>query len=150
MIVWYLDCVYGLLLCGFRVIFCLCLFCFLMIRRPPRSTRTDTLFPYTTLFRSVADAPFAGGITPFAHRSDVDMNGDEFDRLARDLFLHRAEPRGIAFDADDPPHLPRRHDRGFTAAEFEQRRQPPKLQLDLADFRRGQIWPHGPLPQCDP
>src|SRR3546814_2664192 len=27
-------------------------FCFLMIRRPPRSTRTDTLFPYTTLFRS--------------------------------------------------------------------------------------------------
>src|SRR3546814_4499009 len=28
-------------------------FCFLMIRRPPRSTRTDTLFPYTTLFRSI-------------------------------------------------------------------------------------------------
>src|SRR3546814_2608988 len=28
------------------------LFIFLMIRRPPRSTRTDTLFPYTTLFRS--------------------------------------------------------------------------------------------------
>src|SRR3546814_21182199 len=27
-------------------------FCFVMIRRPPRSTRTDTLFPYTTLFRS--------------------------------------------------------------------------------------------------
>src|SRR3546814_15041305 len=27
--------------------------CFLMIRRHPRSTRTDTLFPYTTLFRSV-------------------------------------------------------------------------------------------------
>src|SRR3546814_6398096 len=31
--------------------FCVCFF-FLMIRRPPRSTRTDTLFPYTTLFRS--------------------------------------------------------------------------------------------------
>src|SRR3546814_17284110 len=30
-----------------------CLVLFLMIRRPPRSTRTDTLFPYTTLFRSV-------------------------------------------------------------------------------------------------
>src|SRR3546814_10523897 len=27
-----------------------------MLRRPPRSTRTDTLFPYTTLFRSLADA----------------------------------------------------------------------------------------------
>src|SRR3546814_8235797 len=31
---------------------CHLLFFFLMIRRPPRSTRTDTLFPYTTLFRS--------------------------------------------------------------------------------------------------
>src|SRR3546814_21181012 len=30
-----------------------CFVFFLMIRRPPRSTRTDTLFPYTTLFRSV-------------------------------------------------------------------------------------------------
>src|SRR3546814_10525329 len=29
---------------------------FLMLRRPPRSTRTDTLFPYTTLFRSVPRA----------------------------------------------------------------------------------------------
>src|SRR3546814_12320937 len=28
-----------------------------MIRRPPRSTRTDTLFPYTTLFRSIGDRP---------------------------------------------------------------------------------------------
>src|SRR3546814_16448661 len=28
------------------------MFCFLMLRRPPRSTRTDTLLPYTTLFRS--------------------------------------------------------------------------------------------------
>src|SRR3546814_13624351 len=35
---------------------------FLMIRRPPRSTRTDTLFPYTTLFRSKAlSAILTGG-----------------------------------------------------------------------------------------
>src|SRR3546814_6753116 len=63
------------------------------------------------------------------------MNGDDFDRLALALFRRRAEPRGIAVDADDPSHLPRRHDRGFTAAEFEKRRQPRKLQLDLRDFR---------------
>src|SRR3546814_2829556 len=31
-----------------------------MIRRPPRSTRTDTLFPYTTLFRSLEPAPRSG------------------------------------------------------------------------------------------
>src|SRR3546814_12983516 len=30
-----------------------------MIRRPPRSTRTDTLFPYTSLFRSIIRAGFA-------------------------------------------------------------------------------------------
>src|SRR3546814_15720740 len=30
---------------------------FLMIRRPPRSTRTNTLFPYTTLFRSLNEEP---------------------------------------------------------------------------------------------
>src|SRR3546814_14110390 len=35
----------------------MCLFFFLMTRRPPRSTRTDTLFPYTTLFRSNWAAP---------------------------------------------------------------------------------------------
>src|SRR3546814_8087267 len=35
------------------------MFFFLMIRRPPRSTRTDTLFPYTTLFRSREHGPAA-------------------------------------------------------------------------------------------
>src|SRR3546814_9727244 len=35
------------------------LFFFLMIRRPPRSTRTDTLFPYTTLFRSAGTGVLA-------------------------------------------------------------------------------------------
>src|SRR3546814_16608482 len=42
-------------------------FFFLMIRRPPRSTRTYTRFPYTTLFRSKATAPqalpFRSGMT---------------------------------------------------------------------------------------
>src|SRR3546814_245673 len=48
-----------------------------MIRPPPRSTRTDTLFPYTTLFRSVAhreSAGHAGGAQPFGdaqHPADV-------------------------------------------------------------------------------
>src|SRR3546814_13180513 len=38
-------------MCYISVVYSLFVF-FLMIRRPPRSTRTDTLFPYTTLFRS--------------------------------------------------------------------------------------------------
>src|SRR3546814_1734353 len=51
-----------------------------MIRRPPRSTRTDTLFPYTTLFRSTESAPrrptirysrIAPDVSPAAvHRSE--------------------------------------------------------------------------------
>src|SRR3546814_16510215 len=44
-----------------RVADCLLLFFVLMIRPPPRSTRTDTLFPYTTLFRSGSDWPAYGG-----------------------------------------------------------------------------------------
>src|SRR3546814_13321856 len=55
------------------------LFFFLMIRRPPRSTRTDTLFPYTTLFRSrggrarsasVSDRPRSSG-RPFGANADM-------------------------------------------------------------------------------
>src|SRR3546814_6335856 len=43
-----------------------------MIRRPPRSTRTDTLFPYTTLFRSgdVAHIEHAEGAQVFQARAD--------------------------------------------------------------------------------
>src|SRR3546814_945001 len=37
-----------------------------MLRRPPRSTRTDTLFPYTTLFRSVGISRNHSGATPIA------------------------------------------------------------------------------------
>src|SRR3546814_15571831 len=50
-----------------------------MIRRPPRSTRTDTLFPYTTLFRSL-QLPHArtGPATP---RDDPQL--DTVERLAR-------------------------------------------------------------------
>src|SRR3546814_19712964 len=44
------GCVWVFMFYCFRL--CRLLLLFLMIRRPPRSTRTDTLFPYTTLFRS--------------------------------------------------------------------------------------------------
>src|SRR3546814_12751725 len=53
-------------------------FFFLMIRRPPRSTRTDTLFPYTTLFRSPdrrgGGIPWSGGQ---AHRIDRAHRSEE-------------------------------------------------------------------------
>src|SRR3546814_16321292 len=46
-------------------------FFFLMIRRPPRSTRTDTLFPYTTRFRSAANR----GVTAPMIAVSVDRQG---------------------------------------------------------------------------
>src|SRR3546814_3920977 len=65
-------------------------FFFLMIRRPPRSTRTDTLFPYTTLFRS---AP-RGQVQPHQIRAVIFWPGSilptlgescihGFDRISR-------------------------------------------------------------------
>src|SRR3546814_10970025 len=50
------------------VLFLSLFFFFLMIRRPPRSTRTDTLFPYTTLFRSGFAGQFLFGQPLQAHR----------------------------------------------------------------------------------
>src|SRR3546814_15847217 len=47
-------------------------FFFLMIRRPPRSTRTDTLFPYTTLFRSASPGLKEGAELIFSNvRNDL-------------------------------------------------------------------------------
>src|SRR3546814_20993612 len=52
-----------------------CFFFFLMIRRPPRSTRTDTLFPYTTLFRSVVVDGQDRSVPVAAHRDRDDRAG---------------------------------------------------------------------------
>src|SRR3546814_1042098 len=48
-----------------------------MIRRPPRSTRTDTLFPYTTLFRSVGEV--GGERGPGHHRARRVAGAEEDD-----------------------------------------------------------------------
>src|SRR3546814_11196235 len=78
---------------------------FLMIRRPPRSTRTDTLFPYTTLFRSpVAPAQVFGqhGLEivveqlPLAFAVVVDLQEQHPDQLANAL--------RVAVDADVLAH----------------------------------------------
>src|SRR3546814_16273470 len=57
------------------VIMCV-VFLFLMIRRPPRSTLTDTLFPYTTLFRSSAPARDTGARTDQAGSLARPVGGD--------------------------------------------------------------------------
>src|SRR3546814_21081001 len=66
------------------------LFFLLMIRRPPRSTRTDTLFPYTTLCRS----PCGAAPNPYLSKERTNPRLGEIDRL---LFLERAQPLDPAF-----------------------------------------------------
>src|SRR3546814_16276835 len=65
-----------------------------MIRRPPRSTRTDTLFPYTTLFRSHVvvvddDAEHIGRRAVRAQQNEI----VEFGILDRDFALHTVVDR---------------------------------------------------------
>src|SRR3546814_3407563 len=54
-----------------------------MIRRPPRSTRTDTLFPYTTLFRSDQDLRF------HLSAGEHDDAGAAYGQIARQGCRHR-------------------------------------------------------------
>src|SRR3546814_14475231 len=55
-------------------------FFFLMIRRPPRSTRTDTLFPYTTLFRSNVEALVESGKIAAKNFETLGQEGVAFAR----------------------------------------------------------------------
>src|SRR3546814_5248220 len=62
------------------------IFFFLMIRRPPRSTRTDTLFPYTTLFRSCQHARYQPGQRARSHHEgepDDEQHQRKMDDLPR-------------------------------------------------------------------
>src|SRR3546814_9221709 len=61
-----------------------------MIRRPPRSTRTDTLFPYTTLFRSLIEA----GVIKRRVVDDVALMQRVFDRRADAADLARLDAEG--------------------------------------------------------
>src|SRR3546814_19493898 len=98
-----------------------------MIRRPPRSTRTDTLFPYTTLFRSPDIRQIARGLDRSPRRrgeaehqrhtpaADRWMAGEAEQRLhaqfdARAAFgaiIDRVAAPGRGIEADRPPPVDR-------------------------------------------
>src|SRR3546814_17270170 len=71
--------------CFVRLIFFV-LFFFLMIRRPPRSTRTDTLFPYTTLFRSAVDGNVMRVLTRYFNMTD-DISKPKTVQMLRQMAL---------------------------------------------------------------
>src|SRR3546814_3283776 len=89
-----------------------------MIRRPPRSTRTDTLFPYTTLFRSAVPGSIAGmvGASGRDDMEDARLGEEELrqgagkirsaiaDQLEQALLASRASV--MLHDAEHVAHLP--------------------------------------------
>src|SRR3546814_21054506 len=105
-----------------------------MIRRPPRSTRTDTLFPYTTLFRSLGPAisavideaaPFGIGDRPVGKRIGREQ------RVVRRRFAVKGKAITFMADADD------------AAVERDpvQRLRNPVQQLGRAACRE-RVWQH--------
>src|SRR3546814_2932305 len=93
-----------------------------MIRRPPRSTRTDTLFPYTTLFRS-------GGVLRWTayRRCSSGLFGAKHDR--------RCPPFGLQRPVVDPVPASRRfharlHDRVRCAGWFSERVRRTRVRTD--------------------
>src|SRR3546814_10933761 len=104
----------------------LCLFFFVMIRRPRRSTRTDTLFPYTTLFRSDEQAVEPLHPRPVRHvllivdhrrvrRPDREEDEDEQHRHRDQEEARPAERRYAQAEGDGGEH-----ERADRAAEIGQ------------------------------
>src|SRR3546814_16894941 len=94
-----------------------------MIRRPPRSTRTDTLFPYTTLFRSVEQRQTIGDDEHGCRRIVVEAHVPrpvEIDGTLRigavggrlhEAALQRLDVIEVALDAAERRHVARRQRR---------------------------------------
>src|SRR3546814_8907139 len=112
-----------------------------MIRRPPRSTRTDTLFPYTTLFRSQAEqGRRKAEATLVSERAAVERRaariadleeslkaaGSQHDEAARELSDRQAEMAAL-------PALD-----GFVLAATEARRAAESARTSLAEARARQ------------
>src|SRR3546814_20673356 len=100
-----------------------------MVRRPPRSTRTDTLFPYTTLFRSVVRQQWQKD----RHEDDDDLRPferpaeQENNKLGEQQELQRCEIEAGDEVIDDL----------LAAAVGEQRGEGPRAYEEPADHRRG-------------
>src|SRR3546814_20863162 len=88
-----------------------------MRRRPPRSTRTDTLFPYTTLFRAPG-RPAAAGLARLPHRAAPRDLPDQYSagQSRRTIFRAASDHRPARNGAPDPD--PRRPGHAAALAPF--------------------------------
>src|SRR3546814_432557 len=121
-------------------------FFFLMVRQPPSSTRTDTLFPYTTLFRS--STRIASELSRFLLGRRGAQHGDQ-PAHADDLSLHDAGLRSGARlgQPGDAPLPDRRRVRRSLASRRARRREEPNARpgfgLDRAEAGPRDLPAHG-------
>src|SRR3546814_16092784 len=95
------------------------LFFVLMIRRPPRSTRTDTLFPYTTLFRSLFH---------------FDLHGRPSELARKPAMIAKVRPRSV----QEEVRIARRAmDDGRTLQSLEQEQRVTHFDYDLSVIGAG-------------
>src|SRR3546814_15444789 len=94
-----------------------------MIRRPPRSTRTDTLFPYTTLFRSVysgeAGLAIGGGVESMS-RVPMASDGGAWAMDPAVAYKNSFAPQGIGADVISAKFGNSRHGDDASAVELTQ------------------------------
>src|SRR3546814_14068999 len=100
------------------------LFFFLMIRRPPRSTRTDTLFPYTTLFQS------------------EETDGIEMRVVEQLIGCAQRRGRNAEFAQQIQPFLRRALEEGFGELAVD-RIDLRRALRECRQFRSGPAWLHG-------
>src|SRR3546814_6470238 len=97
-----------------------------MIRRPPRSTRTDTLFPYTTLFRSTGHGDEIAGTGRNSTR-------DREDRLRSSGCLGSSRSRKSVVGDQELGQI--RRDSGCSAGSFEKRNQGTGKETEKCSFK---------------
>src|SRR3546814_1532240 len=110
-----------------------------MIRRPPRSTRTDTLFPYTTLFRSQIVGDLEEGIEDHLERRPADRRQMRFHHLGAKSgddgdVADAVRLQGFDLPFDQRPAVEVDHALGHVRGQRKQARALPCAQDDgLAD-----------------
>src|SRR3546814_20411991 len=113
---------------------------FLMIRRPPRSTRSDPLFPYTTLFRSAGavlearDYQIAGGLAT-DRAAGADAGGGH---MSLDMG-HRGPDRFAMCDNQSPVARDLGHDRNRLGSAQRHVPAGPMLKPAVADERKSVV-----------
>src|SRR3546814_14890559 len=97
-----------------------------MIRRPPRSTRTDTLFPYTTLFRAQGVGISGKNAIIMPHPDAVATDFWPYDGSEAYAFLHNCDTDGNQIVEGGGDALPTFEDRRFFNFTFYDAGQSPE------------------------